>query len=71
MSWLSCFDVGLFQINKLNLCKPLIRAIDSSDIKDQFYLADLVTYKWVYLVIFQQLTFFCWSQILCGQESNV
>lgn len=35
-----------FKINKLNLCKPLIRAIDSSDIKDQFYLADLVTYKY-------------------------
>ncbi len=33
------------QINKLHLCKPLVRAIDSSDIKDQFSMADLVTYK--------------------------
>ncbi|XP_064393757.1 PCI domain-containing protein 2-like isoform X2 [Halichondria panicea] len=35
-----------FKINKLHLCKPLIRAIDSSDIKDQFSMADLVTYKY-------------------------
>ena len=34
------------QINKLHLCKPLIRAIDSSDIKDRFSLAQLVTYRW-------------------------
>ena len=33
------------QINKLHLCKPLIRAIDSSDIKDRFSLAQLVTYR--------------------------
>ena len=34
-----------FRINKLQLCKPLIRAIDSLQIKDQFYKAHLVTYK--------------------------
>lgn len=35
-----------FQINKLHLCKPLIRAIDSATIKDQFKLAHLVTYRY-------------------------
>lgn len=34
-----------FKINKLHLCKPLIRAIDSSSIKDQFTTAELVTYR--------------------------
>lgn len=34
-----------FKINKLHLCKPLIRAIDSAPIKDRFKLAHLVTYR--------------------------
>ncbi|CAD6203489.1 GSCOCG00009788001-RA-CDS [Cotesia congregata] len=34
-----------FRINKLHLCKPLIRAIDSSIYKDHFPLAQRVTYK--------------------------
>ena len=33
------------QINKLHLCKPLIRAIENSDIKDRFGLADMITYR--------------------------
>ena len=37
--------IYFFQINKLHLCKPLIRAIDSATIKDQFKLAHLVTYR--------------------------
>lgn len=35
-----------FRINKLNLCKPLIRAIDSSAYKDQFPLSQQITYKY-------------------------
>ncbi|EDO39944.1 predicted protein [Nematostella vectensis] len=34
-----------FKINKLHLCKPLIRAIDSAPIKDQFKLGHLVAYR--------------------------
>lgn len=34
-----------FRINKLHLCKPLIRAIESSAYKDQFSLAQQITYK--------------------------
>jgi hypothetical protein len=34
-----------FKINKLPLCKPLVRAIDSSSLKDRFSLAQTVTYK--------------------------
>ncbi|XP_012281294.1 PCI domain-containing protein 2 isoform X1 [Orussus abietinus] len=34
-----------FRINKLHLCKPLIRAIDSSAYKDHFALAQQITYK--------------------------
>ncbi|KAH9514711.1 PCI domain-containing protein 2 [Bulinus truncatus] len=34
-----------FKINKLHLCKPLIRAIDSLPIKEKFSLSQLVTYK--------------------------
>lgn len=34
-----------FRINKLQLCKPLIRAIDSLPIKDMFPKAHLVTYR--------------------------
>ncbi|XP_014231313.1 PCI domain-containing protein 2 [Trichogramma pretiosum] len=34
-----------FKINKLHLCKPLIRAIDSCAYKDQFSLAQQITYK--------------------------
>ncbi|XP_043289765.1 PCI domain-containing protein 2 [Venturia canescens] len=34
-----------FRINKLHLCKPLIRAIESSAYKDQFPLAQRITYK--------------------------
>ncbi|GBP47680.1 PCI domain-containing protein 2 homolog [Eumeta japonica] len=35
-----------FRINKLHLCKPLIRAIDSSPLKDQFPLAQQITYRY-------------------------
>lgn len=35
-----------FTLNKLQLCKPLIRAIDSLPIKDQFPKAHLVTYRY-------------------------
>lgn len=35
-----------FRINKLHLCKPLIRAIDSSAFKDSFPLAEQITYKY-------------------------
>lgn len=35
-----------FRINKLHLCKPLIRAIDSSAYKDSFPLAQQITYKY-------------------------
>ena len=34
-----------FKINKLHLCKPLIRAIDSSVYKEHFSLAQQITYK--------------------------
>ncbi|CAI9736505.1 domain-containing 2-like [Octopus vulgaris] len=34
-----------FKINKLHLCKPLIRAIDSSPLKEKFSLSQLVTYR--------------------------
>ncbi|OXU30665.1 PCI domain-containing protein 2 [Nasonia vitripennis] len=34
-----------FRINKLHLCKPLIRAIESSAYRDQFSLAQQITYK--------------------------
>lgn len=34
-----------FKINKLQLCKPLIRAIDALPIKDQFPKSHLVTYR--------------------------
>lgn len=35
-----------FRINKLNLCKPLIRAIESSNFKESFSLAQRITYKY-------------------------
>jgi nuclear mRNA export protein PCID2/THP1 len=35
-----------FKINKLHLCKPLIRAIESSVFKDSFSLAQQITYKY-------------------------
>lgn len=35
-----------FKIGKLHLCKPLIRAIESSNIKEDFTLAQRVTYKY-------------------------
>ncbi|KAM4795089.1 PCI domain-containing protein 2 [Rhinophrynus dorsalis] len=35
-----------FKINKLHLCKPLIRAIDSSNFKDEYTMAQRVTYKY-------------------------
>jgi hypothetical protein len=34
-----------FKIDKLPLCKPLVRAIDSSSLKDRFSLAQMVTYR--------------------------
>lgn len=34
------------QINKLHLCKPLIRAIDSSNLKNEYSPAQKVTYKY-------------------------
>ncbi|XP_049773663.1 PCI domain-containing protein 2 [Schistocerca nitens] len=35
-----------FRINKLHLCKPLIRAIESSPLKDNFSLSQQITYKY-------------------------
>jgi len=35
-----------FPINKLHLCKPLIRAIESSPFKDSFLLGQQVTYRY-------------------------
>ncbi|XP_036105527.1 PCI domain-containing protein 2 isoform X5 [Molossus molossus] len=35
-----------FKINKLHLCKPLIRAIDSSNLKDDYSTAQRVTYRY-------------------------
>ncbi|KAM6892575.1 LOW QUALITY PROTEIN: PCI domain-containing protein 2 [Xenentodon cancila] len=35
-----------FKINKLHLCKPLIRAIDSSNLKNDYSPAQKVTYKY-------------------------
>ncbi|XP_072142659.1 PCI domain-containing protein 2 isoform X2 [Dermacentor andersoni] len=35
-----------FKINKLHLCKPLIRAIESSALKDHFSISQLVTYRY-------------------------
>ncbi|KAK9980418.1 hypothetical protein ABG768_000029 [Culter alburnus] len=35
-----------FKINKLHLCKPLIRAIDGSTLKDEYSMAQRVTYKY-------------------------
>lgn len=35
-----------FRIDKIQLCKPLIRAIDSSPFKDQFPIAQQVTYRY-------------------------
>lgn len=36
----------LSQINKLHLCKPLIRAIDSSNLKDDYSTAQRVTFRY-------------------------
>ncbi|KAF5306500.1 hypothetical protein FQR65_LT07328 [Abscondita terminalis] len=35
-----------FRINKLHLCKPLIRAIESSPFKDSFCLSQQITYRY-------------------------
>ena len=35
-----------FRINKLHLCKALIRAIDASQFKEHFSLSQKVTYKY-------------------------
>jgi len=35
-----------FRINKLHLCKPLIRAVETLSFKDQFPLAQQITYKY-------------------------
>ncbi|MEE6470632.1 hypothetical protein FKM82_009016 [Ascaphus truei] len=35
-----------FKISKLHLCKPLIRAIDSSNFKDEYSMAQRVTFKY-------------------------
>lgn len=35
-----------FSINKLHLCRPLIRAIDSSAYKDHFSLSQQITYRY-------------------------
>jgi len=35
-----------FRVNKLHLCKPLIRAIESSAFKDRFPKSELVTYRY-------------------------
>uniref|UniRef100_M3ZVM9 PCI domain-containing protein 2 n=2 Tax=Xiphophorus TaxID=8082 RepID=M3ZVM9_XIPMA len=40
------FKIYFKQINKLHLCKPLIRAIDSSNLKNEYSPAQKVTYKY-------------------------
>lgn len=35
-----------FRINKLHLCKPLIRAVESIAFKDEFPIAEQITYKY-------------------------
>ncbi|KAK7073186.1 PCI domain-containing protein 2 [Halocaridina rubra] len=35
-----------FKINKLNLCKPMIRAIEAQPFKDRYSLSQLITYKY-------------------------
>ncbi|CAH1781380.1 unnamed protein product [Owenia fusiformis] len=35
-----------FKINKLHLCKPLIRAIDSLPIKDKFTISQMITFRY-------------------------
>lgn len=35
-----------FKINKMHLCKPLIRAIESSNLKEKFSISQLVTYRY-------------------------
>jgi len=35
-----------FKLNKLHLTKPLIRAVDSSPLRDKFSKAQLVTYRY-------------------------
>ncbi|XP_014675389.1 PREDICTED: PCI domain-containing protein 2-like [Priapulus caudatus] len=35
-----------FKVNKLHLCKPLIRAVDNSSLKEHFSLSQQVTYKY-------------------------
>uniref|UniRef100_A0A8C4QM78 PCI domain-containing protein 2 n=1 Tax=Eptatretus burgeri TaxID=7764 RepID=A0A8C4QM78_EPTBU len=35
-----------FKINKLHLCKPLIRAIDSSQLRDSYTMAQRITFKY-------------------------
>lgn len=35
-----------FKVNKLHLCKPLIRAIESSALKDHFSISQVVTYRY-------------------------
>lgn len=37
---------GPLQINKLHLCRPLIRAIDSSNLKDDYSTAQRVTFRY-------------------------
>ena len=44
-SLMGYIDAVLTQINKLQLCKPLIRAIEQMPIKDKFPIAQLVTYR--------------------------
>ncbi|KXJ23153.1 PCI domain-containing protein 2 [Exaiptasia diaphana] len=40
-----------FKINKLHLCKPLIRAIESAPIKEQFKIGHLVAYRAVLIYL--------------------
>jgi len=35
-----------FTINRLQLCKPLIRAIEQQSLKDRFPLHQMITYKY-------------------------
>jgi hypothetical protein len=35
-----------FRINRLQLCKPLIRAIEAQSLKDRFPVPQMVTYKY-------------------------
>ncbi|XP_046937906.1 PCI domain-containing protein 2 isoform X4 [Lynx rufus] len=69
-----------FKINKLHLCKPLIRAIDSSNLKDDYSTAQRVTFRYyvgrkaMFDSDFKQGLFFFVSRVLkmrgCGRRQQ-